>query len=390
MKKRLFAAIIIAMGLLTACGKEEVDSPIIDVTPEPIATEAPAESSQEEEEEAKSGDLVLITDREVVDGKMQSYLTGEWKDAEIVQRRNIGVMMPNNAPAIPHYGISQASIIYEAPAEKESCTRLMALYEDYDDLDRIGPVRSARDYFVYEAMAYGSVFVNWGLAVPYVAPLIDDKRIDNISQAVSGQTRAYSMAFDRFDRPGKATEFTGYLLVDKVDDAIKHHGYETEYKDTFVQAFTFADAEKGSRATYDDCKDAVKIVPGAKADGGGYEEANSYFKYNEEDQLYYRFQHGGVMVDEMNGEEIAVSNVVIKVCYGEWRDENGYLAFGVHGTGDAYVFTNGKVIKATWERKSDYAPNMFYDEDGNEIIMNQGKTWICNVMDKYYDDIYWE
>jgi len=172
MKKKLLAAIIIAMGILTACGKEEVDSPIIDVTPEPITketeeTEETEETAETEETEEKSDELVLITDREVVDGKMQSYLTGEWKDAEIAQRRNIAVMTPNNKPAMPLYGISNASIIYEAPAEKESCTRLMALYEDYDDLDRIGPVRSSRDYYVYEAMAYDSVYVNWGLAVPY-------------------------------------------------------------------------------------------------------------------------------------------------------------------------------------------------------------------------------
>jgi len=180
------------------------------------------------------------------------------------------------------------------------------------------------------------------------------------------------------------------LLVDKIDDAIKAKKYETEYTDRFVQAFTFADAEAGSRAEYADYEDAVKIIPGAEADGGGYEEANSYFTYDDETKLYTRYQHGGVLKDEANGEEVTVSNVVIKICYGEWRDPNGYLAFGVHGNGDAIVFTNGKVIKGTWQRNSDYEPNMFFDENGNEIILNQGKTWICNVMDKYADDIAWE
>lgn len=387
MKKKLLAAIVITMGILTACGqKEEVDSPIVDVTPEPIVTETPEPT--EEPEEAK--ELVVITDRKEVDGKMQSYLTGEWKDAEIVQRRNIAVMMPNNKPAIPHYGISQASIIYEAPAESESCTRLMALYEDYDDLDRIGPVRSSRDYFVYEAMAYDSVYVNWGLAVPYVKPIMEARRIDNVSQAVSDQPNAYSMAFDRFDRPGYDTEFTGYLLVDKVDDAIKARGYETEYTDRFEQAFTFADSEIGCRMEYADMEDAVKIIPGGKEGLGGYGEAGSYFLYDEEEQLYYRYQHGGIMTDEYNDEEIAVSNIVIKICYGEERDDHGYLAFGVHGTGDALVFTNGKVVEGTWQRNSDYEANMFYDENGDEIILNQGKTWICCVFDKYTNDIYWE
>lgn len=390
MKKSLLAVLILAMGLLVACGKDDT-SAVVDVSSEPITV---VEDPLEKPEESASTDLVLLkgTERKEVNGKMQSYLTGEWKDAEIVQRRNLAVMIPNNSPALPHYGISLASIIYEAPAEKESCTRLLAVFEDYDELDYIGPVRSARDYYMYEAMAFDSIFVNWGLAVPYAGPLFDEGRIDHISEAVSGQSDAYSNAFTRRNRSGYAQEFTGYLQVDKVDDAIKHFGYETEYTDRFVQAFTFADAEAGSRAEYADSEDALKIYPGGKGENaeGGYQENDCYFKYDEKDQLYYRYQHGGALTDEYNDEHVAVSNVVIKICYGEWRDDHGYLAFGIHGEGDAYVFTNGKVIKATWQRWSDYEPNIYLDEDGNEIVLNQGKTWVCNVMDKYVDNIEWE
>ena len=105
-------------------------------------------------------------------------------------------------------------------------TRLMAVFEDYDDLERVGPIRSSRDYYVYEAMGMDSIYVNWGLAIPYVKPLMEAKRIDHVSQAVDQQPRAYSNAFGRVDRPGYATEFTGYLLVDKYDDAVNHFGYD--------------------------------------------------------------------------------------------------------------------------------------------------------------------
>lgn len=389
MKKKVLAVILIAMGLLAGCGKkEDSSSPIIDTTAEPITTEAPEATPEPE----KNSELVLITDREVVDGKMQSYLTGEWKDAEVVQRRNLAIMIPNNKPAMPQYGISAASVIYEAPMESGTCTRLMALYEDYDDLDRIGPVRSSRDYFVYEAMAYDSIYINWGLAVPYVAPIMEADRIDHISNAVSGQPDAYSAIFDRVSRgAGYAQEFTGYVFVDKLPSAISHFDYATEYQDTFVQAFTFADAEAGARAEYADYPDATTIKPGGDADNsGGYQEADPYFEYNEEDGLYYRYQHGGAQCDEMNNEQLAVSNVVFKICHGEKRDDKGYLAFGVHGTGDAYVFTNGKVIKGTWQRNSDYEPNIFLDENGEEIVFNQGKTWICNIWDEYQDCIKYE
>ena len=47
---------------------------------------------------------------------------------------------------------------------------------------------------------------------------------------------------------------------------------------------------------------------------------------------------------------LAVSNIVFQYCHGEVRDSHDYLAFGVHGEGDAIVFTNGKAIKGTWKR----------------------------------------
>jgi len=112
----------------------------------------------------------IIVDRPVVNGQMQSYLTGEWKDVSVSQRRPMAVMIPNNKAAMPQYGITKASVIYEAPVEGR-ITRLMAFFEDYDDLDHVGPVRSSRDYYVYEAMGFDAIYCNWGLAVPFVFPI---------------------------------------------------------------------------------------------------------------------------------------------------------------------------------------------------------------------------
>ncbi len=386
MKKKVLAAIVIAMGILTGCGGEELPPVIQTIEPESIVEESQEETVVEEETES-----TIITEREVVDGKMQSYLTGEWKDEEIVRRRNMAVMIPNNTPALPQYGISRASVIYEAPVEGR-ITRLMALFEDYDDLDHIGPIRSSRDYYVYEAMAYDSIYVNWGLAVPFVGPIINTDRIDNVSQAVSGIDVAAPEAFDRISRPGYATEFTGYMFIDGYNDAVERLGYETEYReDRFVQAFTFA--ADGHRAEYTDFPSATKVYPGGtESNKGGYGSSNACFTYNAEDGLYYRSQYGEPHIDEMNGEQLAVANVVFKICHGEVREpsDKDYLAFGVHGEGEAYVFTNGKVIHGTWKRNSDYEPNIFYDENGNEIVFNQGKTWICNIWKEYQEYMYFE
>ncbi len=390
MKKKVLAAIIIAMGILAGCGQnEELPSVIQTVEPEPIATEAPQETTEATEETEEESTDLIITDRQVVDGKMQSYLTGEWKDEAVVKRRNMAVMIPDNK-GIPQYGISKASIIYEAPVEGR-ITRLMGVFEDYDDLERVGPVRSSRDYYVYEAMAYDSIYVNWGLAVPFVAPIINTDRVDNVSQAVSGIEVPSPEAFDRVSSPGLATEFTGYLFIDGYEKAVANRGYATEYTDRFVQAFTFAN--DGHRAEYTEYPDATKIYPGGTSKNkGGYGNANPCFTYNAEDGLYYRSQYAAPQTDSMNGEQLKVSNVVFKVCYGEVREpkDKDYLAFGVHGEGKAYVFTNGKVIEGTWKRNSDYEPNIYYDENGEEIIFNQGKTWVCNIWEEYAEFIEFE
>lgn len=386
MKKKIIAALLAATSLLIiGCGNtDNTNSPIITVEAEPIATE---DATQEEEEVIGEE---TITEREIVDGKMQSYLTGEWKDAEVVQRRNMAVMMPNNKASLPQYGISQASIIYEAPVEGR-ITRLMAFYEDYDDLEYIGPVRSSRDYFLNDAMSYDSIYVNWGLAVPFVGPIINTDKVDNISQALTGIDVAAPEAFGRISRPGYAQEYTGYLFIDGYNDAMDRLGYRKEYTDSFDHAFIFAG--DGHKAEYAEYPDATEIYPGGTgSNSGGYGNANPCFEYNEADGLYYRTQFGGKHVDEMNEEQLAVSNVIFKVCVGEVRQPTDldYIYFGVHGVGDAYIFTNGKVVKGTWEHSGELTPNIFYDDNGEEIVLNQGKTWICIIWEDYEQYISYE
>lgn len=400
-KLSLLATCVLLAFAMTACGTTEMKEPVIQhvesqpvatpdaVTPAPVGTES-TEPSEEEPE--KIADTQVIKERYVnEEGKMQSYLTGEWKDATIVQRRPMAVMTPNNKAAMPQYGISKASVIYEAPVEGR-ITRLMMMLEDYDDLDFIGPVRSSRDYYVYEAMAYDAIYCNWGLAVPFVEELLASDRIDNISQAVSGIHNPYQSAFFRRERPGYKTEYTGYMYIDEYEEGVEHFGYKKNYRSTFEQAFTFAN--DGWPATYDGYETATKIYPGGSSDSNksGYGSHRPSFEYNETDGLYYRYQYDAPQIDELNGEQLAVSNVIFKVCHGEVREPSSYdyLAFGVHGTGDAYIFTNGKVVKGTWKRESDNAANMFYDDKGNEIIFNQGKTWICCIWDSYVDCIEWK
>ena len=155
MKRKIVATLVIAMtmGVLAGCGgiSDGPISPVSTLDPQPIITDAPQESgsSEESSEEpsvekepvvyddgmSSGGETHTIGNRVQVDGKMQSWLTGEWKDASVAERRSMAVMMPNNrragykstSPLLRQNGISYASVIYEAPVEGR-ITRLMALF----------------------------------------------------------------------------------------------------------------------------------------------------------------------------------------------------------------------------------------------------------------------
>ncbi len=389
----LFLALSTFAIVMTGCGQKEEVEVVPEATAVPIATATPApEPSATPVPDANMlNGIPIIGEREVVNGKMQSYLTGEWKEEAVVTRRPIAVMVPNNTPALPQYGLSQASIIYEAPVEGR-ITRLMPIFEDFDDLDHIGPIRSSRDYYIYVAAGYEAIYCNWGLAIPYVEELINSDVIDNVSAAVKGiHNPASGKTFDRITRSGYSSEFTGYLFIDGLKKDVERLGYDWDYSENYVPQFIFAADD--TRVEYTDQKDASMIYPGGKEDGnkGGYGAYNPYFEYHEDDHLYYRYQSGKKQIDELNGEQYAVSNVVLQYCHGEVRDDHDYLAFGVHGEGDALIFTNGKVIEGTWSRyDGDGTPAKYFDKDGNEIVVNQGKTWICNVWKEYGEFVLYE
>lgn len=404
MSKKLKTALICLLSvlLLAGCGLGEDE----DYYSGPVLVSAPISSTdsgmgsvsvigEEEYNPIKEG-LEVIGERKEVDGKKQSYLTGEWKAADIVNRRPMAVMIPNNKAALPQYGISKASIIYEAPMESLSCTRLMGVFEDYDELDHVGPVRSSRLYFLEEAMSLDAIYCNWGLAVPYVGPVINTDRVDNISAGVAGIDSPSDEAFDRDEKrkaAGYATEYTGIMNIEGYNQAVKRHGYSTTYHGNYINPFEFAD--DGYIAVYDDkYYDVTKFAPGgidSATAGGGYASTMPYFVYNEQDHLYYRYQSGKPQIDEYNGEQLTCTNVIFKVCYWRYADKNGYLSVDVEGSGRSYLFTEGKMIWGRWEKDvTDNSRTRFYEEDGTEFVLNQGKTWVCIILDDYHDCIYFE
>lgn len=117
-----------------------------------------------------------------------SMLTGEHISEKLAEKRPVAVMYNNIINAIPHSGIDNAGIVYEAPVEG-SITRLMALFENYGKLKKIGSVRSCRLYYCYFALEWDAIYCHFGQS-KYALDFLKSDAIDNVGSfnAESGFT----------------------------------------------------------------------------------------------------------------------------------------------------------------------------------------------------------
>lgn len=362
-KKVLGMLLTVCMFALTACTpKEEVPEEVIEEE-----TETDSRESSEEETTV-------------------STLTGLPTTEKLRNQRPLAVMLNNIKEGCPQTGTEEASIIYEAPVEGR-ITRLMGIFEDYESLEKIGYIRSSRDYYVYFALEFDALYAHFGQATPYVGELLNSDRVDNISGAVSGINNPAPNTFHR--STDRKAPHNVYVDVEDLLKDIKKLGYRTTHDDSYIEKFIFA--EDGTDSLYAQEADASVLYPGGKSSdaANGFSRVQARFEYNEEDGLYYRYQYGDKHIDESTGNQLAVTNVIFQYCHGEVRDSEDYLAFGCHGDNGykAQVFTGGKMIEGTWNRIYDNSPALYLDKDGNQIQLNPGKTWVCIIWDEYGQDV---
>lgn len=320
--------------------------------------------------------------------EVTSYLTGKQVSPEIGRQRPIAVMFNNIKAGCPQTGISRADVVYECPVEGR-ITRLMGIMENWRDLEKIGSVRSSRDYYVSFALEFDPIYVHFGQATPYVGELLNSDEVDNISGAVRGIDRPATNAFYRTtDRKAPHNVYASAEGILKDAEKFK---YDFTYDEDYYGKFKFA--KDGEDLDYSRYPDASAIYPGGKETdkANGFSRVGAYFLYNEEDGKYYRYQYGGEHIDDMTGEQLAYDNIVFQYCWGMPRDAKDYLAFECFGSEKSdkcVVFTEGKMIEGTWWRDgSNSAPAKYLDENGERILLNQGKTWVCVIWTDYEDDV---
>lgn len=332
------------------------------------------------------GSAFTASAEESGDGMVRSFLTGKLVPESIGRTRAISVMYNNIQAALPQSGISNAEIVYEAPVEG-GITRLMGILEDYQDVDRIGSVRSCRDYYIYFAREFDTYYLHFGQAVYALDLLLNENTLNlsGLEDAGDGEGEIMYYRSDDFAAPHNV--FTNYGLIQK---GIEFKGYSTSYSDEYLEnGGHYQFAGDGAPVTLDGGADAAVVVP-------GYEYNHAHFNYNSETGKYTRYQYGDVQIDYLTGNPLTYQNIIIQYCPWENYDENGYLNIDTLAGGSGKYITNGKAIDITWKKDSvnyddkfaaeNFGVTHYYDADGNEITLNQGKTWVCIVQDTYSDN----
>ncbi len=382
-EKMLFFLLLLSMTILTGCNQAEgveegENGEYVFNTEDEIL-----EGSLEAESEPIVGNERKV--REVVDGKVRSYLTGEWIDVELGTRRPLAIMLNNRAEALPMSGLAGAEVIYECPVEGR-ITRWLAFYEDWEDLERIGSVRSCRQYFLDFAQEFDAVYAHYGQAV-YVLEDLNSGKYDVLSGGTKGIKHPVGAMYDRISRPGKATEHTLYAFPGGIKKDIEKKGYNMELSEDFSRKFKFA--QEGETASYEGYPDAVLLQPGGTGGQNGFGGVKAVFEYHASDQKYYRSTYGNPHTDELTGEQLAVTNVIFQYCDGTVLDAKDYLQFATQSyNNDCIVFTNGKMIEGYWNNPGEPGtPARYYQKDNSEIVLNPGKTFVCIIWNDYAGDV---
>ena len=353
--------LMIAATALCGCGKEETTEQNVEVT----------EGAEQVTEEPTAA-----TEEEAPEGKVRSNLTYEWVDEEVANTRPIAVMFNNIKAACPQTSISKAGVIYECNVEG-NLTRLMGIIEDWKSLEKIGSVRSCRDYYVYWAMEWDAIYCHFGGPELYVKDVLARDDVDNLNGTILDGT-VYYRTSDR-----KAPH-NAYASGEGILKGVEKYEYSLEHVERFANLTPHYNFKSSSNPIIFD--DSYSI-PANKVTPGGYTTNKPWFEYNEEDGLYYRYQYGEKHIDDLDGEQLAVKNIIIQNTIGESRDAKDYKFFHVvdeNKTG--YYITNGKAMEITWNKYIDWDKTRYFDKNGNEININEGKTWVCIVREDAKED----
>lgn len=281
------------------------------------------------------------------------------KTVQIYQgnQRPIAVMIDNHKGALPQGGLNDAYMVYEIIVEGGE-SRLMALFKG-KDLDKIGPIRSSRHYFLDYALENDAIYVHFGWS-PQAEYDISALGVNNIN-GISESEDSFWRVKDKSAPHNVATSTKNVLKI------AERKKYETT-------------STKESVLNY--VTDEVNLEDGMSAETITipYSDSNKVkYTYDKATQRYQRYSKGIEETDWNTGEKVTTKNIIVTFARntvlndGENKDRQNLYNVG---TLDGYYITNGKAIKITCEKSTRSSQTVYKDLSGNEINVNDGNTYV--------------
>lgn len=283
-----------------------------------------------------------------------SPLTGEAVADEAATTQAVTAIMIENSPdARPQSGLKQAGIVYEAIAEG-GITRFLALYQQQKP-QLIGPVRSVRLYYIDWLAPYNASVAHIGGSAAALTEVRNGNYRD-IDQFFNAGT--YWRATDRY---APHNVYTSFAKLDALNAS-------KNYTSSTFTGFNRVDGKAATPAT----ATSVSIV----ISGPLY---NSTYTYDPATNSYKRFLAGEPHLDREDGQISPSSVVALHVDMSRVFEDGYRESITTTGSGEADIFQNGTVTKATWHKESRTAQLHFTDASGKDIPLVRGQTWIAAV-----------
>ena len=288
-------------------------------------------------------------------------LTGLLVSPKAAARHPIAVMIDDLSPARPQSGFSAASVVWQAPAEGGIPRYMMIFGENRPGA--VGPVRSARYYFVAWASEWRAVYAHAGGSPQALATL----RAKGNGQLVYNadefrHANSFHRVTNRFPPHNLYTDGT------HLDGLAKSVGAKPIVPKTVWQFAPDAPLESrpvGGRIAF------------------RYPTSQIQYDYDRKSNTYLRtVSVEGKQKDASTKQRVAPKNVIVMLMkFGPLNDgsKKHRLEANVVGSGVAWIATNGRTIKGTWRKKSLNAPTLFYDASGAPVTLTAGQTFV-NVM----------
>lgn len=267
------------------------------------------------------------------------------------------VIVENAPEARPLSGVSKANLVMEVPVEG-SYTRFMLVFDATSTADAIGPVRSARPYYVEWADALNAVFAHVGGSPESLIKIARLRLFRNLDQFHAG---------GYFWRSGKrAAPHNVYTRMDLLRAAA---GAKT-WKAGIFKSWQYLDGTASSTAAVATAATSSLAIP-----YGGVFDAS--WKYATNTQSYMRYQAGSLQRDA-DGTAVSSSNVVVLLTEATVQDEIGRLRLRTAGSGKAWLYRDGQRFDIIWRRRAGEWLT-FENVEGGDVFFRPGKTWISVI-----------